>query len=243
MDYTQLFYELQQASLFDLYRLKSGINKILDQPDRITAIKRQLRIGQEVTYFAEDENRLVAAIVEDIQRTRLSVRNKDDGKLWIIRFYMVNIDNVDTDIHSQHGKLDRNQLKVGDTVGYYDRQQQERYGKVVRLNQKTATVNITTGETWRVAYSFLFNVMDGESGHVSDGGLLEGIVVESKEPDRSLNLESIPAQDHSIPKVQSPFQTTSSTSGSVSSPSQKAGRNAPCPCGSGRKYKMCCLKN
>ena len=30
-------------------------------------------------------------------------------------------------------------------------------------------------------------------------------------------------------------QTTSSTS------SQKIGRNSPCPCGSGRKYKQCCL--
>lgn len=25
--------------------------------------------------------------------------------------------------------------------------------------------------------------------------------------------------------------------------SQKVGRNDPCPCGSGKKYKSCCLKN
>ena len=24
-------------------------------------------------------------------------------------------------------------------------------------------------------------------------------------------------------------------------PSKKVGRNAPCPCGSGKKYKKCCL--
>jgi uncharacterized protein len=24
---------------------------------------------------------------------------------------------------------------------------------------------------------------------------------------------------------------------------EKAGRNDPCPCGSGKKYKQCCLKN
>ena len=24
---------------------------------------------------------------------------------------------------------------------------------------------------------------------------------------------------------------------------QKISRNAPCPCGSGKKYKQCCLKN
>ena len=28
---------------------------------------------------------------------------------------------------------------------------------------------------------------------------------------------------------------------SLRGPSKKAGRNEPCPCGSGRKYKKCCL--
>ena len=245
MDYTQLLHELQQASLFDLYRLKSGINKMLDQPDRITAIKRQLRIGQEITYFEEKENRLIPAIIEDIQRTRLSVRNKEDGKRWTIPFYMVNIDNVDTDIHSQHGKVDRNQLKVGDTVGFHDRQQQELYGQVVRLNQKTVTIHTSTGAKWRVAYSFLFKVMDGEGGQVKDGGLIEGVVVENEEPERSVNLESIPVQDHAhdIPKTQSPSKESTTSLGNTPSPSQKVGRNALCPCGSGRKYKRCCLKS
>lgn len=239
MDYTQLLHELQQASLFDLYRLKSGINKMLDQPDRITAIKRQLRMGQEISYFEERENRLVPAIIEDIQRTRLSVRNKEDGKHWTIPFYMVNIDNVDTDIHSQHGKVDRNQLKVGDTVGFYDRQQQELYGKIIRLNQKTVTIHTNTGAKWRVAYSFLFKVMDGEGGQVSEAGLIEGVVVESKEFERSLNQESSSEPDpvHGVSK----FQTSAKTSGTASDTGSKVGRNAPCPCGSGRKFKRCCL--
>ena len=53
MDYTQLLNELEQASLFDIYRLKAGMSKMLDQPDRINAIKRRLHIGMEITCFDE----------------------------------------------------------------------------------------------------------------------------------------------------------------------------------------------
>ncbi|MHC4409772.1 MAG: SEC-C metal-binding domain-containing protein [Planctomycetota bacterium] len=30
--------------------------------------------------------------------------------------------------------------------------------------------------------------------------------------------------------------------GPIRNPGQKLGRNAPCPCGSGRKYKQCCMR-
>ena len=53
---------------------------MLDQLDRITAIKRQLRIGQEITYFEGKENRLIPAFIEDIQRTRLLFKNKENDR-------------------------------------------------------------------------------------------------------------------------------------------------------------------
>ena len=232
--------------MFDLYRLKAGINKMLDQPDRITAIKRQLHIGQEISYFNERENRLVTATVEEIQRTRLSVKNKDDGKYWTTPFCAVNLDNVNTDIHSQQGQVDPNQFKVGDTVGFYDRQQQERYGQVVRLNQKTVTLHTKTGAKWRVAYSLLFKVMDGEGGQVDEPGLIEGQVVEidgqSMIVDQKMEQGSNTSFDS--PRVQSPFLTLKPDKVPQDTPSgQNVGRNAPCPCGSGRKFKRCCLQS
>jgi SEC-C motif-containing protein len=36
------------------------------------------------------------------------------------------------------------------------------------------------------------------------------------------------------------FYLDGKTGGKLSARSQKTGRNAPCPCGSGRKYKLCC---
>ena len=180
MDYTQLLHELQQASLFDLFRLKTGIGQMLDQPDRIAAVKRQLCLGQEITYFDRDENRLIPAVVEEIQRTRLLVRNKEDGKRWNIYFYMVNLAGVDTDIHSHSGqkRLDKNQLKVGESIGFRDRDHRERYGTIQQLNQKTASILTTEGTRWRVAYSLLFRVMDGDGHREPDAGLIEGEILQ-----------------------------------------------------------------
>ncbi len=178
MDYTQLLNELEKASLFDLYRLRVGIGKMLDQPDRIKAIKRRLRIGMEVTYFDEGENRLIPATVEEIQRTKLLVRNTSDGKKWKMPFHMINLDGVDTDIHADQGQVDRNSLKVGELVGYHDRMQREQYGKIIRLNPKTVTLHVMKdGAEWRVPYNLLFKVVDGYGEQVADAELIEGEVV------------------------------------------------------------------
>jgi hypothetical protein len=234
MDYTQLPNELEKASLFDLYRLRAGIGKMLDQPDRIKAIKRRLSIDMEVTYFDEAKNRLIPATVEEIQRTRLLVRNVSDGKKWKIPFYMVNIDGVDTDIHAEQGQVDRNKLKVGDLVGFHDRQQQEQYGEIVRLNPKTVTLHTKFGTKWRVAYSLLFKVVDGDGGQVADSGLIEGEVV--------LDLAQEPVQGSLWSKAELDIAKPEAIEPSTQPPhtNQKIPRNAPCPCGSGRKYKRCC---
>ena len=65
------------------------------------------------------------------------------------------------------GGLGRNEVFVGDDVGFCNRDGDERYGQVVRLNPKTVTLDC--GESkWRVAYSFLFKVFDLEAQYRTD---------------------------------------------------------------------------
>ena len=60
---------------------------------------------------------------------------------------------------------DATRVAVGDTVGFFDRDGNERYGKVTRLNQKTVTLDCDNGK-WRVPYKFLFKVLDLEAEQV-----------------------------------------------------------------------------
>ena len=76
---------------------------------------------------------------------------------------MVNLENVETDIqiNAKSKGVERSQLKVGDLVGFVDKQNQEKYGYITGLNQKTVSILVNDREHWRVAYSFLFPIIEG----------------------------------------------------------------------------------
>ena len=162
MDYTFIMDELCVASLFDLFRLQAAINLQLEDPQRIEQVRSRLRPGMPIRYFDEAQNRLVEATIVELRRTRLLVKNLGDGKPWLIPFCAVNIDEVEIDLRTALGSqaLDRSRLKVGDQIGFRDRQNQDKYGQVLALNQKTATILTSDQQKWRVAYQFLFPVID-----------------------------------------------------------------------------------
>lgn len=181
MDYSAILHALQSATPFDLYRLRMGIDGMLDQPERLLPIRRQLRPGMEISYFSGRENRLVEAVVEEVHRMNVHVRDKAAGKRWSIPLYAVNLGQVNADLHPQHGqtRLERNQLQVGASIGFHDRDQRECYGTILQLNPKTATILTRSGERWRVAYALLFKVMEGSGRQEPEVGLIEGEILEA----------------------------------------------------------------
>lgn len=179
MDYTKLICELDNASLFDLYRLRAAINKELDNPERIEKVKRQIAVGDMISYFVSEENRLVEAVVLEIKRTRVLVKNINDGRRWDIPFYMINIENSQVNI-SRNDKsrgIDRQEIRVGDYVGFQDKfSNRSLRGKVIRLNPKTVTLIVEPNQQWRVAYSLLHPIFDGEKTYQKQN-IIEGFLV------------------------------------------------------------------
>ncbi|NQY65543.1 MAG: hypothetical protein HRT38_17890 [Alteromonadaceae bacterium] len=161
MNYSEVIDALNNATGFDLFRIKTAIERMLDDPKRILELKQNLTIGQEIQYFEPDENRNIKASVTKFNRTRVSVKNIPDGAIWTIPYYFININEIDTNISNTNKKagLGRNEVKVKDKVGFIDRNNVERYGEIVRLNQQTVTLNCS-GDKWRVHYSFLFKVIN-----------------------------------------------------------------------------------
>lgn len=58
MNYAAVLEALQQASGFELFRLRAAIDRALSDPERITAIRRCVRRGQRIEYFHTRDNRL-----------------------------------------------------------------------------------------------------------------------------------------------------------------------------------------
>ncbi len=161
MNYSKVLSELQEASLFDLFRLKSAIERELDNPVRLNDVRKRIHVGQTVHYFEKTENRLVEAKVLELNRTRILVENIEDGHHWTMPFYMLNLDNCDTDVQVKTKKgIDRNSLKYGDLVGFQDRNNNELFGKVIQLNPKTVVVLVNDSHKWKLSYSLLYPIID-----------------------------------------------------------------------------------
>jgi len=178
MDYSKTLETLKQASLFDLYRLSVAINQQLENPQRVDEIKRRLHPSQTIHYFDQVGNRLIEAKVIRLKRTQLLVENVHDKKRWVIPLYWVNVDQENTDITiSVKKELDKSQLKVGEIVGFLDKENNAVYGEIIRLNQKTATIRTNVNTEWRVGYKWLYLIVDGE---LTNPYLIEGQIVDNK---------------------------------------------------------------
>lgn len=161
MNYSEIINTLNQATAFDLFRIKSAINVMLEDPEKINIIKRALKVDQEIEYYDPDNNSSIKATIVKLNRTRLLVRHLIDGEQWNIPYYFVNFHRLDTAVVLSKPKegLSRQEISINDVVGFYDRNQNEKCGRVVKLNQKTASIETTDYQKWRVSYRMLFKVL------------------------------------------------------------------------------------
>ncbi len=73
MDYTNTLKTLQEASAFDLFRLRAAIDRVLDQPGWMQAVQSRPRAGQSVQYFDPPVNWASS------QATRASSMTRTEG--------------------------------------------------------------------------------------------------------------------------------------------------------------------
>jgi len=80
MEFAALLQAMNQASGFELYRLRAAIDRVLADPKWIIAIRSQLRIGQEIEYFDARANNLRPAQVLEFRTKEVLVREIDPGE-------------------------------------------------------------------------------------------------------------------------------------------------------------------
>jgi len=161
MNFDLIVSQLDQATAFDLYRLQAAIARLMEDPQRLDAIKRCLRPGMEVSYFDAQKNRLFPVRILEIRRTRVVVEVLPSGEHWAVPLFAINLEGANTDIKARKRELDRVSLRIGDAVGFTGKDGHDHFGQVVKLNPKRAKID--TGEcVWAVPYRLLFPVVDGE---------------------------------------------------------------------------------
>jgi len=66
VNYSDIIQALDEASAFDLYRLRTALDNMIDDPKRLIEVKKALRLGMEIEYYDAAANRVEPAIVEKI---------------------------------------------------------------------------------------------------------------------------------------------------------------------------------
>ena len=163
MDYSQILKDLDKATSFDLYRLVSALEEEMESTERIKKVRSGLRVGQTITWFNKDTHRLVESKVLKLNKTRCLVRNFEDGIKWNITYASINTEDkaVEININQKYG-VKKRELKVGDTITYLSRDNLQVFGTVVKLNPKTAGIETTDGENWRVPYGLIKKIVEIE---------------------------------------------------------------------------------
>jgi len=170
MNFSETIATLNSASAFELFRLRAAIDRVLDQPGWMDAVRSRLRVGQPIQYFDPVANRSQQGRVLELRRKQAVALDLATQKRWLISYAAINLDGADVEIRERPRQgLGRNEVATGDVVGFMDRNHQQRSGRIFRLNDKTVT--LTCGQQqWRVAYGLLHRVVDGSA---SSGELLE----------------------------------------------------------------------
>lgn len=168
MNFTEMLMQLNQASAFDLYRLRAAIDRSLDQPGWMAAVLTKLRPGMTIEYFDAQDNRAYQGRVLALKRKQAAVLNLETKKAWLISYASINLAGADVTIRDQpRTGLSRHTVAVGDWVGFVDKAGLDRVGRVVRLNDKTVTLTVGN-QTWRVAYGLLHPVLDVNASAVPE---------------------------------------------------------------------------
>ena len=160
MNFSDVLQALNQASAFELFRMRSAIDRVLDEPQRMHAIHARLQIGQAIEYFDSQANALKRGTILELRRKQVLLLDHGDGQNWFTSYASINMDGADVQIREQvKSGLGRNEVAVGDILGYLDRNQRQRSGQVIRINDKSATLQVGPDQ-WRVAYMFLHRVLE-----------------------------------------------------------------------------------
>jgi hypothetical protein len=145
----QLIDALSGASSLQLFLLSTLIERMLADPRRISAVRMHMHLGQTVRF------------------RQVTVHEVGTRREWKLPYAAIEPPAPDASTAKAQAaaplpppKPGRNDFRCGEKVSFEDRYLQTQVGTVVRINQRTASVDTGDGQTWRVPFALLRHVLD-----------------------------------------------------------------------------------
>ena len=161
MNFNKIKQQLQSISLFELYYLQNLINEQLQDQEAINQIRKYLQLNQNINYHDIKFNQLKSAKIIELKKKTLIIEDFSDNKIYQIPYHIINLTNefFSTTSNNDYQKSD---FFVDQIVNFKDKKGQDLYGKIIKLNPKTATLITSNNMRWRVSYNLLSKVIDSD---------------------------------------------------------------------------------
>lgn len=156
---------LNKATSLELYQLAALIERLMTDPRRIVAIRKDLHLGQIVRFYEARHDRLLQGRIVDMRDTSLTVQATEYRGEWKLPYAAIEPPEPGAEAPAAAPpsqavpRPTRADFRRGDKVSFTDRHMQVHVGVIVRCNPKTASVD-TGAEAWTVPYGGLRHVLD-----------------------------------------------------------------------------------
>ena len=163
---------LGQASNRQLLLLHAVIDRMLADPRRIIEIRRHLHLGQTVQFLDWQHGVMLKGQVIALHERQVELREIGARRQWKLPYTAVELPDGAGEQHTDPPGPEapvtpaapprpaRNDFRRGDKVAFEDKYLQTVVGTIVRVNQRTATIDPGDGTTWRVGFALLRPVVD-----------------------------------------------------------------------------------
>ncbi len=152
-----------------MFELSAVIERLLADTRRIIAVRVNLHLGQVVRFLDWRDGSLREAKVLAMKETQVVLQDLREQPEWKLPYTAIEPPPTDAGQTRQGAvaqpepsapKTTREDSRRGDKVAFEDKYLQTVVGTVVRIKERTATVDAGNGNTWRVGFALLRRVFD-----------------------------------------------------------------------------------
>ena len=162
----RLLEALTHASSIELYELSAALDRLMADPRRIVQVRKDLHLGQTIRFVDARTGQRRSGVVLAMQDTTLVIR--EAGAQRQLKLPYVAIEptapqegtaksSPSTPTPRRPGRDD---FRCGEKVCFEDKHLNTVVGTIVRLNQRTASIDPGDGSTWRVGFALMRHVVD-----------------------------------------------------------------------------------
>lgn len=158
---------LNQASSLELFQLSTLIERLLADPRRIIAVRKDMHMGQTVRFLDWRDGSLREGKVVAMRDTQVTLQDLHERREWKLPYAAIESPVPNAAARQAQAtpapstpRPTRNDFRCGEKVAFEDKYLQTVVGTIVRINERTASIDPGDGTKWRVGFALLRHVVD-----------------------------------------------------------------------------------